>query len=511
MDFIKNFPFFSIMLSMFSGIVTSMLPRKAAKWLNSIMITVVFLLSLTVLWYTNKTGSYFVYMMGHFPAPYGNEIRAGSLEGLMASFFSIIMLFSVVGGHKKLDEEVAFDRHNLYYILVNMMLSSLLALVYTNDLFTAYVFVEINTISACGLIMIRRIGRTYVAAVRYMIMSLVGSGLLLLGISMLYDITGHLLMSDIKLQITKIAASGQYHVPLQVTITLICVGLAIKSALFPFHAWLPDAYGYSTVSSAAILSSLVSKGYIFLLIKIIYRVVGYDAFYITGILNVFYVFGLLGMIVGSVRAIRENDIRRMIAYSSIAQIGYIYMGFGLATQFGMEASIFQIISHGATKSLLFIAAIGLTDVSGYSRKFADLTGSAYRNRIAGIGFLVGSLSMVGVPMFSGFISKLLFAEAGILVVGKSIPTLVVLAISVILNAIYFMKTCIRIYTPVSSGEESQLATTDGVAKKQAESEDSGMRVSYALTIVGFVLVNLILGCMSQPFLDIIHQGLGVFS
>ena len=96
-------------------------------------------------------------------------------------------------------------------------------------------------------------------------------------------------------------------------------------------------------------------------------------------------------------------------------------------------------------------------------------------------------------------------------VGKSIPTLVVLAISVILNAIYFMKTCIRVYTPVSSGEESQLATTGGVAKKQAESEDSGMRVSYALTIVGFVLVNLILGCMSQPFLDIIHQGLGVFS
>lgn len=499
MDFIRNFPFFSIMLSMFSGIVTSMLPKRAAKWLNAVMISVVSVLSLILMIYLNRTGGHFIYLMGHFPAPYGNEIRAGVLEAMMAAFFSIIMLLSVLGGHKKLDEEVDEDRHNLYYILVDMMLSSLLALVYTNDLFTAYVFVEINTISACGMIMIRRTGKTYVAAVRYMIMSLVGSGLLLLGISMLYDITGHLLMSDIKRQITLIAASGRYHVPLQVTITLICVGLAIKSALFPFHAWLPDAYGYSTISSAAILSSLVSKGYIFLLIKIIYRVVGYDAFYMTGILNVFFVFGLTGMITGSIRAIRENDIRRMIAYSSIAQVGYIYMGFGLANQIGMEASIFQILAHGATKSLLFIAAIGLTDVSGFSRKFADLTGAGYRNRIAGIGFLVGSLSMVGVPMFSGFISKLLFAEAGILSEGKAIPTLVVLAISVILNAIYFMKTCIRIYTPANY----MYYASDNLQFRN--------ELLYGITMIGFIAVNLILGCLSQPFLDMIHAGLGTFS
>ncbi|HAG70552.1 MAG TPA: sodium:proton antiporter, partial [Lachnospiraceae bacterium] len=323
--------------------------------------------------------------------------------------------------------------------------------------------------------------------------------LILLGISMLYDLTGHLLMSNIKQSITKLVANGNYHVPLQITVTLICVGLAVKSALFPFHAWLPDAYGYSTVSSAAILSSLVSKGYIFLLIKIIYRVVGYDAMIISGILNIFFCFGLVAMIVGSVRAIRENDIRRMIAYSSIAQIGYIYMGFGLATQSGMEASIFQILSHGATKSLLFIAAIGLTDVSGFSRRFADLTGSGFRNKIAGAGFVVGSLSMVGVPLFSGFISKLLFAEAGILVEGKSIPTLVVLAVSVILNAIYFMKTCIRVYTPWAAGyyEDQRISFKE--------------EWSYGLTIIGFIAVNLILGCTSQPFLDIIHKGLGTFS
>ena len=246
---------------------------------------------------------------------------------------------------------------------MNLLLSSLLALVYTNDMFTAYVFVEINTISACGLIMIRQVGRTIEAAVRYMIMSLLGSGLLLFGLCIMYDLTGHLLMSNIKESVGLLMANGEYPIPLIVSVALMCVGLCIKSALFPFHAWLPDAYGYSTVSSAAILSSLVSKGYIFLLIKIIYRVIGFNIFNNTRIIDVLFVFGLMGMIFGSISAIRENDIRRMIAYSSVAQIGYIYMGFGMVTQPGMVASVFHILPHGATKALLFICLFYPCDVA----------------------------------------------------------------------------------------------------------------------------------------------------
>ena len=228
-------------------------------------------MSAAVLVYVTGTGQEYVYMMGHFPAPWGNEIRVGILEALMALFFCVIMLLSMIGGSRERELELEESKQNLYYIMVNLLLCSLLALVYTNDLFTAYVFVEINTISACGLIMIKQNGRTMEASVRYMIMSLLGSGLLLLGICFLYDLTGHLLMSNIKEQVQLLALSGNYHIPLIVSLGLMSVGLAIKSALYPFHTWLPDAYGYSTLSSAAILSSLVSKGYIFLLIKIFYR------------------------------------------------------------------------------------------------------------------------------------------------------------------------------------------------------------------------------------------------
>ncbi len=497
MDFVQNFPFFSIILSMFSGIISSVLSGKAARRLNAAVIFAVSLLSLALLTYLMGTGSSYTYMMGHFPAPWGNEIRAGVLEAGMALFFCIIMLLSLFGGRKKLEEEVDSYKHNLYYILMDLMLSSLLALIYTNDLFTAYVFVEINTIAACGLIMIRQNGRTIEAAVRYMIMSLLGSGLLLMGICMLYDLTGHLLMSNISEQVALLAGSGKYRIPLLVTIALMSVGLAIKSALFPFHAWLPDAYGYSTVSSAAVLSSLVSKGYIILLIKIIYRVIGFDIFGDSKIIDVLFVFGLMGMIFGSLSAIKENDVRRMIAYSSVAQIGYIYMGIGMGTPAGMAASVFHILTHAATKSLLFIAAIGLTDVSNGSRKFIELTGAAYRNKWAGVAFTVGSLSMVGIPLFSGFISKLLFAQAAVQNNGKMLPALIVLGISTILNAIYFMKTVIRIYTPVEVNKDSSITFRD-------------MKL-YAVTLVCFMVVNITLGVSSQPVVDLIEQGLAMFS
>ncbi len=502
MAFVQNFPFISIILALFSGPLSSILDGKKAKWWNLIMITLIGGMSGAVLSFVLRTGQEYVYTMGHFPAPWGNEIRIGVLEAFMALFFCVIMFLCMVGGVLEREAQIENGKQNLYYIMVNLLLSSLLALVYTNDLFTAYVFVEINTISACGLIMIRQNGRTIEAATRYMIMSLLGSGLFLLGICTLYDLTGHLLMSNIQDQVRQLHESGNYHLPLIVSLGLMSVGLAIKSALFPFHAWLPDAYGYSTLSSAAILSSLVSKGYIFLLIKIFYRVFGFDFVRSTHVINILFVFGIAGMIIGSVDAIRESNIRRMIAYSSVAQIGYIYMGFGLGSTAGMIASIYHIIVHAATKSLLFIAASGLTDASGKSTDFFDLTGGGYRNKLAGAAFTVGSLSMVGFPLFGGFISKLLFGQAAMESLHKMLPTLIALAISAILNAVYFMKTVIRIYMP----EKRKV-----IEKKNFRKITVKDQPAKAFALICFIIINVILGIASEPIVRLFESGLKMFA
>lgn len=498
-NFIENFPCFSIVLCMASGIISTPMKGNQAKRVTLLVVTLVTCMSAATLWYVSSTGSSFVYTMGKYPAPWGNEIRAGVLECMLATVFSLVMLFSLLGGMDHIFKDVPAEKVNLYFILNDLLLSSLLAIIYTNDMFTGYVFVEINTIAACGMIMIRKIGRSLIAATRYMVMSLIGSGLFLIGLAMLYDITGHLLMENAHEAMTKLVQEGNYLIPLLVIISFITVGLAIKSGLYPFHSWMPDAYGYSTVSSSSILSSLVSKSYIILLIKIFYRVIGFDNIVSSKIVNVLFVFGLVGMVMGSVGAIMAKDIYRMIAFSSVTQIGYIYMGIGLATEAGMVAAIFHILTHAVTKSLIFLAAKGLTDASGNQRVYPALQGAAFRNPLAGAAFLIGSLSMVGVPMLSGFISKLMFATAALGAAPKKVLiTLIVLAISTVLNAVYYLHTVVRIYTPVN-------------VPKEFEGVHIHVSKGVAFAVFCLICMNFVLGLLSQPITDLIQIGIEMFA
>jgi len=493
MDIVCNFPAISIFLCMGCAIFSPVLKGKAAKRLSILLLCMVSVMNLAVLMHTLDTGESFVFLMGRFPAPWGNEIRGGILEAMLALLFALIMLMSIAGGMKHIDAEIDPKKLNLYFIMVDLMMASLLALVYTNDLFTAYVFVEINTIAAAGLIMIRQIGRTYVASMRYLIMSQLGSGLFLLSLAMLYSLTGQLLMQPARIAVDELSVSGIYSEPLVITIALMTVGLAIKSGLYPFHSWMPDTYGYSTTSSSSILSGLVSKGYIVLLIKIYYRVIGSDIIMEGKISNILFVFGLAGIVMGSISAIRESDIRRMTAFSSVAQIGYVYMGLGLGTEYGVVASIFHILTHAVSKPLLFLSATGLSDASGGSKRFFHLKGAGYRNPLAGAGFTIGAFSMVGMPLFAGFISKLLFAEAAVRDPSKALPALIVLAVSTILNAVYFLHTVITIYTPVG----------DITRNKE---RNPGLWIAIPV----FSAINIGLGLLSQPVVNVIQAGLHIF-
>lgn len=500
MSFVQNVPCFSILMAMFAAIITSAVKGKAARKISIVVTVVIAVMSACLLIFLMGTGESYVYVMGHFPAPWGNELRAGMLEAAMALLFSIILLLSLWGGMEETLADLEEDKANFYYIMANLMLASNLALVYTNDMFTAYVFVEINTIAACGLILGKFNDFTISAAVRYMIMSLMGSGLLLLGICFFYDMTGHLLMSNVRESIIQIAQTGEYQVPLILTIGLVSVGLAIKSALWPFHAWLPNAYGYSTVSSSAMLSSIVSKGYLFLLIKLIYRVIGLDVFVKTHIIDVLFVFGIIGMILGSLEAIRQKNVRKMIAYSSVAQIGYIFMGIGLGSAVGSEASIYHIFAHASAKALVFVAASGLIKAADGKTGISELKGAGFKNKIAGVGFVAGSLSMIGIPGFAGFVSKMMFAEASLTHLIYTIPVLAALAISTVLNAIYFMRVVLFLYTPLTEEEKAAGVTVQPVANP----------LQYKAAIAGFVVLNLILGIFTQPMMQIVKTGLEIF-
>lgn len=504
MDIIKNFPFFSIMVCMFSAILSSVLSSRAARKLTIAALAAVDIMSSVLLFRLHESGESFVFLMGHFPAPWGNEIRAGELEALMAVFITTIALLSVLGGLQAILNDVEKDKQNLYFILVDLLVASIISMIYTNDLFTAYVFIEINTIAGCGLIMIRQIGKSVVTAIRYMVVSLVGSGLFLIGVTLLYTISGHLLMSPIQESVAELAQNQEYTIPLTVIIGLMTVGLAIKSGLFPFHLWIPDAYGTSNVASSSLLSSIVSKGYIFLLIKIYYRVIGIDVVRDSKVLNILFVFGVIAMIMGSVLAIREDNLRRMIAYSSVAQIGYIYMGMGLGTTLGFVAAIYHIFSHGCTKSLLFISSAQFTEGS-HSKKLQDIYGFGHKYKFSGLVFSVGAFSMVGFPLLSGFISKVMFATAGSEVENKMFISLIALAVSTLLNCVYFLRAVVIIYSENKKSKSSELPYfRDNAGQKPC-------RYAYYFAITALAVINFVLGICSQNIIDIVSAGLSVFN
>ena len=513
---IYNIPFISIMLSILAGVFCFVCKGRRAEQLTLAVLGLIALLSALLLFGVIDSGESFVFAMGHFPAPWGNELRAGILEGLMALAFTAVILLSLIAGRQRLYEEIAPNRQGLYYLMINLLMSSLLALIYTNDLFTAYVFVEINTLAACAIVASKDTGETITATIRYLIMSLLGSGMLLIAISLIYSVTGQLLMEDVYAAMLVLADSGSYAIPLAVIILLISVGLAIKSALYPFHTWLPSAHGSATTASSAILSGVVLKGYIILLLKLFYRVFGLEFIHNLQVANLLFAFGLAGMIFGSLYALRERNIKRLLAYSSVAQVGYIFMGIGLSTTAGMVAACFHILAHAVTKPMLFCAADGLMGVSGHSRQIHDLKGAGHKNRLAGLGFMAGSLSMIGIPMFSGFVSKFYFATASLESPGKMVMTLLVLALSTLLNAMYFIPVLVTIFSHEEDGLEGEPRFADQFIPEAEEEEEEKKEavhksaLSYQLTMAVFIFLNLLLGCVYVPILGMIEAGLGMF-
>ncbi|WP_352401070.1 proton-conducting transporter membrane subunit [Anaerotignum sp.] len=494
-NWIHNIPFFSIFLAMICGIVTALVKNgKVAHIIHSVMLIIVCIMSGILLFNVVTKQETFSYMMGHFPAPWGNELRAGPMEALMAVIFSVVMLLTVSGGVDFIFKDVVEEKQPLYFIMLNAIFGSMLALIYTNDIFTAYVFIEINTIASCALIMAKGTPQSMVGTTHYLVISLLGSGLFLLGVCILYSITGHLLFPQMQEAILEIIKTDQYRTPLMVVTGFMFIGIAIKSALFPFHSMLPGAYLSAIPTSSAILSGLVLKSYIILGIKLIYCVFSELVMHTLKITEVLFFFGLAGMVMGSVYAMRERKMKRMLAYSSVAQIGYIYMGIGMGTRVGMTAACFHIIAHAITKTLLFLCCGSFVEDNGGKEKIYHMRGAALRNPLAGMGYTVGALSMVGIPLFAGFISKIYFATASVYSSGKMAAVLIVLGVSMVLNALYFLPSVIAIWTPVKGAEKKSFSSVSPM---------------FAVSIVSFIILNIVLGIYYRPITRIIQMSLGL--
>jgi multicomponent Na+:H+ antiporter subunit D len=254
-----------------------------------------------------------------------------------------------------------------------------------------------------------------------------------MGIAGLYMVTGYLNLDFLAGALPQ--AYANYPLTVSMTLGMLTVGIAVKAALFPLHVWLPDAHGSAPTSSSAILSGLVVKVYIAVLLKLLYRVFPLDFLAAMPLQGSLLVMATLGIFIGSIMAIRQRDIKKMLAYSTVAQIGYVFLGIGLFSEKAMVGAIYHVFSHAVMKSMLFLSAGLLIKYSG-KRTIDDLSGLGRIYPIPMVAFSVGALSMVGIPPLAGFMSKWYLGWGAL--EANQLPFLLVLLVSSLLNGFYYL-------------------------------------------------------------------------
>lgn len=489
MDIVKSFPLLIIMILFISAFSMPLIKKKSIiQGFSLVIIIISTILSIFTFIYVKDYGEYF-YRVGHFDAPWGIELQIGVLEAIVSILFTFISLIIIWYSLYSTEKELNEKKIPLYYILINILIGALLGIVYTNDIFNSFVFIEISSLAACGIVVIKDKKENIKAALKYLILSSVGSGLVLMAIAFVYSFTGNLNMTFINKEVIKMA--DLYSKSILIALGLFTAGLGVKSAMFPMHVWLPDAHSNAPSTSSAILSSLVLKAYVILYIKILYRVFGYNIVKSYPILDMVLILGSLGMIMGSVLAILQKDIKRTIAYSSIAQMGYIFFGIGLGNTLGLVSAIFHILNHAVVKTSLFLVSGAIIEKTN-EKKITGLKGIGKEMPITLGVFTIGALSMVGIPLLPGFISKFNFALASI-DSGKSILVLIILASS-LLNALYYFPIVINGYF----GEEN----LNGKVLKEKE-----LSINRLLPLLVLVVGILYLGIASGGVIDILNDSL----
>ncbi|MEX0372121.1 monovalent cation/H+ antiporter subunit D family protein [Spiribacter sp. 1M153] len=399
---------FVVLIPLIAGPVCALLPGRGLPWvLATLTMTTAFILAAMVLAAVFDGGT-LSYAFGDWAPPVGIEYRVDAANAFVALLITGVSAILLPWGKPLVDAEVP-ERQGSFYALVLIALAGLLGITLTGDVFNVFVFLEISSLATYGLIAHGRDRRALIAAFRYLIMGTVGATFLLIGIAVLYILTGTLNMVDIaeRLPVTEGARA------LQVGLGFVVVGLAIKLALFPLHHWLPNAYTYAPSLISALIAATATKVALYVMLRFIFDVFG--AAYSFAALPL--AAGLMALAIGSMfagswLAIMQRNLKRMLAYSSIAQVGYMVLGVSLTTLAGLSAAFLHLFNHGLMKAALFASA-GLIAYRCGGLAMSDLRGIGRQMPWTLTAFALAGVSLVGLPPTAGFISKWYLLSAAV--------------------------------------------------------------------------------------------------
>ena len=396
-----NLPALQVVVPLIAAPICVLLRDHRAAWALTVVVSWLTLAIAVALLMKVLDGGPISYAMGNWIAPWGIEYRLDPLNAFVLTIVAALGALVATYARVSVIAEIAKERIYLFYCMYLLSLTGLLGIVITGDAFNIFVFLEISSLSSYVLISLGRDRRALTAAYQYLIMGTIGATFILIGIGLLYMMTGTLNLADLAKRIPPIADSRT----VLAAFGFITVGASLKLALFPLHQWLPNAYAYAPSSVSAFLAGTATKVSIYVLLRFIFTVFGASfAFETLPLGGMLLALALLAMFVASTVAIFQNDIKRMLAYSSIAQIGYIILGISFATETGLTAGILHIFNHALMKGGLFLA-LGCVFLRLGSVKLEDMKGIGRTMPITMAAFVVGGISLIGLPPTAGFISK----------------------------------------------------------------------------------------------------------
>ena len=380
------------------------------------------------------------YAMGGWVAPWGIEYYIDKLTTYMLLIVNGIAVLVSLGARESVENEISSDRIYLFYTAFLLNLTGLLGVIITGDAFNLFVFIEIASLSSYAIISLGKDRRCLYAAFRYLVYGTVGASFILISIGLLYVVTGTLNIADLSQQL----ANAENTATITTAFVFFVIGIAIKAAIFPMHLWLPDAYTYSPSIVSTFLAGTTTKVFIYVLIRFIYSLYGYEfSFFHESFDNLLIIIACGAILYGSYRAIKQDSLKRLLAYSSIAQIGYMILGIALITELGLAASLIHIFNHAFIKVGLFLAATAIIYSYG-TDSIERLAGMAKTSPCTFVLFLISGLSIIGVPLTSGFISKWYLIKAsleagywGLVVIIVFSSVLAIIYIGRVIEATYF--------------------------------------------------------------------------
>jgi multicomponent Na+:H+ antiporter subunit D len=403
----SSLPILQVVVPLLGAPLCALLWQRRMAWLLFLVVAAAAFACSALLAWQVSLGEVPRYALGNWPAPGGIEYVIDPANTPVLVLVSLIALVVAVYAGPSVEREIEARRIPFFYACMCLCLAGMLGVAATGDAFNAFVFLEIMSLSSYALIAMGRRRRALLAAFRYLIIGTIGATFLLIGIGFAYAVTGTLNMADLAQRLPDVYGNRA----LTAAVAFVVVGLGVKMAAFPLHSWLPGAYGEAPSAVSTLLAGVSTKVALYAFARFTFTVFG--GALVFGILPV----GLIGLVVASAAmlvasavACFQRDLKYLLGWSSVAQVGYIIAGFSLATPDGISAGYLHMINHAVTKAALFAAAGVLLARLG-SVDLAALSGLGRRMPWTFAGILLAGLGLVGLPPTAGFVSKWALAQA----------------------------------------------------------------------------------------------------